>query len=228
MNSYPVQGATLLALLASNAELLTLTLPRPVGDLSGSAPDLSPDAAPDLLPEVLGSASQSGLPEPDPSQIRDSIATAALGLEAEQIEWDAEWEADTAWEMALPAALKLPTVGLTVGLAAQASPEVTSLGQPTLHPVTDQIAELLGSYTTCRIWLDCASQRLFALRLEADYYSFSRRLPTRAAALKLANRLRQTGHRVLITTAEPGHWIAEPTQEATAVWIWQPEAKLAD
>ncbi len=143
-------------------------------------------------------------------------------------DWDAEWEADAEWETMLPSALKFPAVR---DLEAEAANQ--ALKPPTLTPITAQITELIGAYKTCRVRLDQPQPRLFAIQLEQRYYSFSRLLPTRAAALNWANQLSRSAQHVLLTAAEPFN--DPPThppnnqraeQIAYGVWLWQPEAQL--
>ena len=184
MNSYSVQDATLLALLATSAEFLT----------------------PSWQSQFAGTTSDSS-------------------SETDQIEWDAEWDLDTEWDTALPAALKLPAFSRSAEIQTS-----DSSGLPVMREITAHITQLSGvcTYKTCRIWVDHPPRRLFAIQIEEQYYSLTRLLPTHVAALKLAYRLSEVNH-VLITAADPN--AADPNaadQTPHAVWLWQPEARLAE
>jgi hypothetical protein len=151
--------------------------------------------------------------------------------EADQVEWDAEWELDTEWEDSLPPALRLVS-GLVSRCSAAEAIEEPSINpiRPQTRQVTGQIAELLSlpqRSNTCRIWVDHPPRRLLALQVETHYYSFLRLMPTRVAALKLAERLSRAAHHLLITIAEPTRR-ADQAEAPYAVWLRQPEAKLAE
>jgi hypothetical protein len=109
--------------------------------------------------------------------------------------------------------------------AEACEPEPLSL-QPGMVQISDQITEWLGCYKTCRIVVGHPPRRLFATQMAGQYYRFSRLLPTRTAALKLADRLGELAEHVLLTTAEPMHQVAD--QGAYVVWLRQPGAQLAE
>jgi hypothetical protein len=92
---------------------------------------------------------------------------------------------------------------------------VAMLGEKTSSD-RDYILASQQQYTTCRIKVPYLERRLFAIRVENQYYSFFRTPETKEEALEVATKLNQRGNKVVITQTEQGY----------AVWLWEPEANL--
>ncbi|MBD0335691.1 MAG: hypothetical protein ICV62_09390 [Cyanobacteria bacterium Co-bin13] len=77
------------------------------------------------------------------------------------------------------------------------------------------LAEQVNNQQPCRIQLPGSDQRVLAMEIEGEYYSFFRLRPTREQAVAMVDTLAKRGQSAIITPHTKGH----------VVWVKQSQAK---
>lgn len=91
--------------------------------------------------------------------------------------------------------------------------------QSTSHDLDIAKSEILESreqYQTCRIKVPHLEQRLFAILVKGQYYSFFRAEETREKVLEIMAKFSHQLQKTVITKTEKGY----------VIWTWEPEASL--
>lgn len=91
--------------------------------------------------------------------------------------------------------------------------------QSTIQDLDTAESEILKSraqYQTCRIKIPHLEQRLFAILVNGEYYSFFRAEETKEKVLEIMAKFSHQLHKTVITKTEKGY----------VIWNWEPEASL--
>ncbi len=181
------------------------------------------------LPEYRPEASAIDLPLKDEVFRSQSLTTPNPMTEAQDIVLDTPEQVIDATQLDLPQPTISPeTTELTAALEelnwsqvplGNNSVDLDSCrvsNEPTVQDFDRRFSQILESreqYQTCRIKVPHLERRLFAIKVDEQYYSFLRTEKTKEKALEIIAKL---GHRVQRT-------VITKTEKDYVIWAWEPE-----
>jgi hypothetical protein len=181
------------------------------------------------LPEYRPEASAIDLPLKDEVFRSQSLTTPNPMTEAQNLVIDAPEQVVDTTQLDLPQPTIYPeTTELAVAIEELNWSQVplgnNSLdldssrvsNEPTLQDFERRFSQILESheqYQTCRIEVPHLERRLFAIKVDEQYYSFLRAEKTKEKALETIAKL---GHRIQKT-------VITKTEKGYVIWAWEPE-----